>query len=164
MQTPIRTLVMALGNPLRGDDGIGTEILAYVQAHLPYKMDENIVFLDGGTPGFETVLLMEGYTRVLVIDAAQMGLAPGEWRRFSATEVKLRSRDLYLRGTLHYAGLAEALSLGEALGVLPDEIIVFGIEPQAIDWNVGLSAPVTAAVPAVGRAIIQELESCIEYG
>lgn len=55
--------------------------------------------MDAGTPGCEMVLLMQGYHRVIVIDAADMERAPGEWRVFTTEEVQLRSRGLYLRGT-----------------------------------------------------------------
>ncbi len=148
-----QTLVLALGNPLRGDDGLGAAVLEALTA--PAGVD----LLEGGTPGFETILLMEGYARVIVIDAAEMGDTPGAWRRFTPDEVKLESRDLYLRGTLHYAGLAEALTLAEALGVLPSEIIIFGVQPQTIGWEPGLSEAVQAALPAVRAAILQELET-----
>lgn len=147
---------MSLGNPLRGDDGIGEAVLAQLQAAtLPVSVE----LLDGGTPGLETVLLMEGFDRVIVIDAADMDLAPGEWRRFAPETVRLQSRNLYLRGTLHYAGLAEALALGEALGVLPHEIVIFGIQPEQIGWEIGLSPAVANAIPAVCTAILEELHA-----
>jgi hydrogenase maturation protease len=65
--------------------------------------------------------------------------------------------DISLGGTLHYAGLAEALALGEALGVLPKEIVVYGIQPAEIGWSPGLSESVAAAIPAVCEAILSEL-------
>lgn len=150
-----QTLVLALGNPLRGDDGAGTAVLEYLQRNI---LPDAVTLLDGGTPGLETVLLMQGYRRVIIIDAAQMNLSPGDWQRFTPEMVRLQSRDLYLRGTLHYAGLAEALALGEALNLLPPEIVVFGMQPQAIGWEVGLSDPVAAAVPAVAQAIMETID------
>lgn len=150
------TLVLAIGNPLRGDDGVGAAVLEHLtQISLP----SNVTLLDGGTAGFEIVLLMQGYTQVIVIDAADMGLEPGTWRYFEASLVQSQSRDLYLRGTLHYAGLAEALSLGEALGVLPPDIRVFGVQPEEIGWEPGLSEPVQAAIPTVAEAILEELSN-----
>lgn len=149
-----KTLVLALGNPLRGDDGAGAVIIETLQsADLP----AGITLLDGGTPGLETVLLMQGYDHVVVIDAAEMDLPAGSWRCFSPDAVRLQSRDLYLRGTLHYAGLAEALALGEALSLLPPRMTIFGVQPQTIGWEVGLSAPVDAAVPIVSKAILETI-------
>ncbi|MFP4322811.1 MAG: hydrogenase maturation protease [Anaerolineales bacterium] len=148
------TLLLALGNPLRGDDGLGAAALDALAAEAwPAGVD----LLEGGTPGFETILLMQGYARVVIIDAAEMDAAPGDWRRFTPAEVKLGSRDLYLRGTLHYAGLAEALTLAEALGVLPPEIIIYGMQPEHIGWEPGLSGAVQAALPGLCAALLDEL-------
>jgi hydrogenase maturation protease len=149
------TLILALGNPLRGDDGVGTAIIDRLsEAALP----PGVTLLDGGTPGLETVLLLQDHRRVIIVDAADMDCDPGTWKRFvPGDNAHLQPADMLLRGTLHYAGLAEALALGEALGVLPDEIVVYGIQPTEIGWSPGLSEPVQAAIPAVCKAILCEL-------
>lgn len=151
-----RTLLLSLGNPLRGDDGVGAAVLLQLQDK---TIAPHVELLEGGTPGLETVLLMQDFDRVIVIDAADMGLEPGVWQRFTPKMVRLQSRDMYLRGTLHYAGLAEALALGEALDILPQEIVIFGIQPAQIGWEPGLSAAVAAAIPALGAAILDELQA-----
>lgn len=147
--------MLALGNPLRGDDGAGPAIIDYLQEidDLP----EHVDLLDGGTPGLETVLLMQGYDRVIVVDAAEMQLPPGTWRSFSREQIRMQSRDLYLRGTLHYAGLAEALALGEAMDLLPPDILIFGVQPQTIGWEVGLTDPVAAAIPHISTAVLEAI-------
>ncbi|MCZ7546784.1 MAG: hydrogenase maturation protease [Anaerolineae bacterium] len=137
------TLVLALGNPLRGDDGVGAAVLERLaQAGPP----PGATLLDGGTPGLETVLLLQHCARAIIIDAASMGCAPGEWVRFRVDAVQMQPADPTLRGTLHSAGLAEALALGAALGTLPGAVVIYGVEPEAIGWEPGLSAPVAAAV------------------
>lgn len=151
----MRTLVLALGNPLRADDGVGAAVIEQLNTQDPIP---GVDWLDGGTPGFEAVLMMQPYDRVIVVDAADMGDEPGQWRWFNANEVRLKSRDLHLRGTLHYAGLAEALSLGEALGILPPQIDIIGVQPASIDWDMGLCEPVAAAVPDIVQAITTALQ------
>lgn len=66
------TLILGLGNPLRGDDGVGTAVITTLQNE-PLPPDVDVV--DGGTAGLELVLLLQKYRRVLVVDAAEMGLA-----------------------------------------------------------------------------------------
>ena len=151
-----KTLIMGIGNVLRADDGFGS---AVIDALSPIELPENIELLDAGTPGFELVLTMQGYDRVIVIDAADMDCQPGTVRVFTPDEVRLKSGDLYLRGTLHYAGLAEALNLGAALNLLPAAITIIGIQPVNIDWIAGLSAPVAEAIPTVCAAILSRLET-----
>lgn len=145
------TLILALGNPLRGDDGVGAAVLAYLDGHLP----AGVAGLDGGTPGLETVLLLQEYRRAIIIDAADMGLQAGSWRRFRPESLRSGSDDL--RGTLHSAGLAEALALGAALDILPSDIMIFGIQPAVIGWEPGLSPEMATAVPLVAAAIMDEL-------
>ncbi len=149
------TIVLALGNPLRGDDGVGGAVLAALAQ--VESLPGGVTLLDGGTPGLETVLLLDGYRRAIIVDAAAMGLQPGQWRRFDRQQARLHYRDAAFTGTLHHAGLAEALVLGDALQVLPAEIVIYGVQPAALGWMPGLSEPVQRAVPAVCTAILNEL-------
>lgn len=147
----MRILVLALGNPLRGDDGVGTAVLRRLsQSQLP----AHVTLLDGGTPGLETALLWQGYERVIIIDAAEMGAAPGTWRRFAPDDVQLSSASL--QASMHQAGLAEALTLAQALQMLPPQVIIFGVQPAALDWAPGLSDAVTAAIPDLCTAVQNE--------
>lgn len=146
------TLILALGNPLRGDDGIGAAVLEALPA-----LPDDIVRLDGGTPGLELVLTLQGHARVIILDAADLGAPPGTWRLLTADD--LRATDPALAGTLHDAGLAEALQLGAALGVLPPVIQILGIQPAEIGWSPGLSPALAAAVPAVRDAVLELLRA-----
>jgi hydrogenase maturation protease len=148
------TVILALGNPLRGDDGVGAAVLEHLSRG---ALPNTVALLDGGTSGLELVLLLNAYQHVVIIDAAAMGEPPGTWRRFSLAEVRLQAQDMALRGTLHYAGLAEALLLGEALNMLPPQITIFGVQPAATDWEIGLSDAVQAAVPSLSTAILELL-------
>lgn len=147
----MKTLIMGIGNILRGDDGIGS---AVIEALATYTLPEEVTLLDAGTPGFELVLLMQNYDRVIVVDAAEMGCDAGEWRLFQPDQIKREARDMYLRGTLHYAGLAEALNLGEALGILPTRIDIIGVQPETIDWKMGLSSSVSASIEQICATVL----------
>lgn len=157
---PPQTLILALGNPLRGDDGVGEAVLQCLrQVELP----SHVALLDGGTPGLETVLLLKDYQYAIIVDAAEIGLDPGSWRYFSPDEVVLTGAGM--QSTLHYAGLAEALTLGAALEMLPEKVTIYGIQPRAIGWSPGLSAPVQEAVPQVCASILCLLqEEVINHG
>jgi hydrogenase maturation protease len=150
---PSDTLVLALGNPLRGDDGVGAAVLEALAAS--ESLPENVRLLDGGTAGLETVLLMQGYRRVIVVDAAEMGYVPGEWVRIRPDDAQLRLHDA--GGTLHNLGLADALGLGSALGMLPGELVIYGVQPLELGWLTGISEPMRQAIPAICVAILEEL-------
>jgi hydrogenase maturation protease len=148
------TLILGLGNRQRGDDGAGP---AAIDALRGCNLPGAAQLLDGGMPGLEIVLLFEDFERVIVIDAAEMGLAPGQWRRFTPSGAAITVPEGALTGTLHNAGLAEALALARALEVLPPTLIIYGIEPGRLDWQEGLSAPVLDALPYLVRAVRAEL-------
>jgi len=148
------TLVLGLGNPFRGDDGVGAAVVAMLQKrHLP----GGVTVEDAGTPGLELLLLWQGYQRVLIVDAAEMGMQPGLWRRFLLEEADLPFDDVSLQGTLHGVGLAESLALAKALEILPPVMVIYGVQPASIGWSATLSKPVLAAVPALCDAISNEV-------
>ena len=101
---------------------------------------------------------MSEYSRVIVIDAAELLEDPGTWKQFTPDEVRLASGDLHLRGTLHYAGLAEAMNLAAAMDLLSDEIIILGIQPESMEWEIGLTPGVAAVVPDVAARVLKLLQ------
>ena len=149
-----RIVILALGNPLRGDDGAGPEVLHGLQAERDWPAD--VTLIDGGTAGLESALSLSGADRAILIDAGDMGLPPGSWRRVDARQVILQGSDGPFL-SLHQAGLSEALQLGETLGILPAEIALYVIQPENIGWEQGLSEPVQAAVAAVRAAVLDEI-------
>ena len=146
------TLVLGLGNPLRGDDGVGPVVIGWLRER---GLPSGVTVVDEGIASPELVLTLESYRRAIIVDAADMGCAPGEWVRFTPDRVQLKGNNSAL--SLHTAGLADVLALGAALGQLPDEVIIFGVQPAQLEWSPGLSAGVQAAVPVVGRAVLQEI-------
>ena len=147
-------LILGLGNNLRGDDGAGPAIVAALSS---MDLPPHVEITDGGTPGLETVLMLQGYERVIIVDAADMGLQPGQWRRFTPDTAELKSSENKLQGTLHAAGLAEALILAGALDVLPPTLIIYGIQPKSLDWSQDLTEPLKAALPDLINAIVDEI-------
>jgi hydrogenase maturation protease len=145
------TLIIGLGNPLRGDDGVGITVArALAERMLPAGVE----VVDGGTQGLGLVNVMEGRRRVILVDAANIGRAPGRFVRFALDEARLRGDDQPL--SVHAAGLREALLLAQALGTLPDQVVIFGIQPASVDWDDALSPEIEAALPALVEAVLAE--------
>lgn len=151
--SPGHTLIVGLGNPLRGDDGVGIAILDWLAES--GKLPVGVELADGGSAGVGLIPLMQGYRCVIVVDAARMDCLPGEWRRFPLDGAWLASRHEPL--TAHDLGLAEALRLAVTLDLLPPRIALYGVQPEKVGWQPGLSEPVRAAVPPICRAILREV-------
>ncbi len=147
----MRVVVIGLGNPLRGDDGIGPRVVTELRRR---GLPEGVEAIDGGTGGMDLLRLMEGRDAIVVVDAAEMGREPGTFVRFTSEEVRMHLRTG--RFSLHDAGLPEALALASALNHPLPPITFFGVQPGRIGWEEGLSPAVEQAIPALVEAILKE--------
>ena len=149
---PSSVLILGLGNPLRGDDGIGPRVVEELNQH---GLPDGVAAVDGGTGGVGLLGMLEGWSRVVVVDAADVGQEPGEFIRFTSEQAQIAesSDDL----SLHNAGLADALALARALDRSLPPMVIFGIQPERIGWGEGLSPAVEAAFPALVQAILEEV-------
>ena len=70
-----RTVVIGLGNPLMGDDGLGLAALARLSED--WTVPPEVELVDGGTWGMNLLPLIEDAGRLILIDAINVGAAPG---------------------------------------------------------------------------------------
>jgi hydrogenase maturation protease len=148
-------LLIGLGNPDRGDDGVGIEVARRVA--------------EMGWPGVEVLAVPDpsalldtwaGAGRVVVVDAMTSGRAPGSVVSLDVTEGVLPAGGWAAGGT-HALGLAAAIELSRVLGRLPRSLVVVGVEVDAAHATAaegsGLSAEVLAAVGPAVDAVLREL-------
>ncbi|NLF01376.1 MAG: hydrogenase maturation protease [Anaerolineales bacterium] len=145
-------LVIGFGSPFRSDDGVGPRIIEELQV---CALPSYVELIDGGTEGLDIVHLVEGRRKVIVIDAASMGQRPGSFVRFTMNDASLLDhRDAV---SAHVAALGDGLRLAQALGVLPSDVVIFGLQPVSLDWGRGLSPEVEAAVPDLVVSVLAEI-------
>ncbi|MDD5134342.1 MAG: HyaD/HybD family hydrogenase maturation endopeptidase [Phycisphaerae bacterium] len=128
-------IVLGLGNPLMSDEGIG----GFIINRLLEKKDSypNIDFVDAGTGGMSLLHLIEGRKKVIIIDCAYMGKPPGSIVRFTIEQVQSIKKLLHY--SLHEIDILKVIDLAQQLNQCPDEIVIFGIEPEKIELREGLS-------------------------
>jgi hydrogenase maturation protease len=149
-------LILGLGNPLRGDDGIGPRVVEELNRR---GLPEGVTALDGGTGGLDLLHVLEGWERAIIIDAADVRREPGRFARFTPDEVRLvGTTDVT---SFHNAGLAEALALADAVGQPLPELVIFGVQPAHISWGEGLSEVVETALPALVDAVLDEINEFV---
>jgi hydrogenase maturation protease len=119
------------------------------------ELPPHVIVKDGGTPGWGLTAYLQDWTRVILVDAAQMGEAPGSWRRLSLDDLALGDPQAFL--SLHTPGVVEALSLAQALNTLPAEITLYCVEPERTDIGTGLSPAIEAALPELVEKIYQDI-------
>lgn len=156
----MKTLVIGLGNPILGDDGVGWVVLDALQQQLAATPLSSPVELDKlSLGGLSLMERMVGYDQVVLVDAVQTGKLPeGSVRR-------CRLEDLYEPSAGHVSAahdtsLMNALQVGRSLGAsLPQQVAVVTIEAQRVyDFSEELSAPVAGAVPEATQRVLEILD------
>lgn len=146
------TLVIGIGNPLCCDDGLGVRAAELLASE---DLPPGVQVRELGTPGWGLVNHIQGWQRVFLIDAVEMGEEPGVCRRLEASQTQFISANQSI--SLHEPGLADSLALAQALNLMPDEIVLYGIEPSFTGPGDELSPEVTNAIPSIVKTIKQEL-------
>jgi len=151
-ETATGTLVVGLGNPIRGDDGVGWRVVEAVRREVE-DVGAGVDCLAVG--GLALMERLVGTRRAILVDAVTTGHDP------AGTVHSGRLSDIAVRAaghldSAHDVTLPAALDVARALGAevpADDEIRVVTVEVEASDaFADGLSAPVAAAVPvAAGR-------------
>ncbi|MDO9172248.1 MAG: hydrogenase maturation protease [bacterium] len=146
--------LIAVGNPLYGDDGVGAAVLERARATDAFPGAE---LIDAGTDALSLIDRFADEELHVIVDAARMGLEPGRVVRFAPGEVALGLAGDRL--SLHGFGLAEAFALAERIDRLPRRLVIVGVEPQTLEIDRGLSDAVASAVPEVLEIIKAEVHS-----
>jgi hydrogenase maturation protease len=94
-----------------------------------------------------------GFPRLLVIDAVDVGEAPGTVVRFEGGALD----GLPGKPTVHQLGFADLMVAMKLLGDSPEEVVVLGVQPMSTDWGAELTAPVQNALAPLLDGVIAQL-------
>jgi len=142
--SPLRTLVLGLGNPIRGDDGVGWRVVEMVMKNLPKvkkpsegkseSTDPHPALPQGGREqkeesqegreqievdmlaggGLNLMERLVDYDRAILVDAIQGGKEPGSVQVFPLEALDNPSAGHL--GSTHETNLLTALEIGRSLG------------------------------------------------
>ncbi|MGZ9234350.1 MAG: hydrogenase maturation protease [Anaerolineales bacterium] len=177
----MKTIVIGLGNPILGDDGIGWKVAEEVKKQLsspsprlrhrsPTRAEPDgeagrgagdegdnveVDFLSLG--GLSLMEHLVGYERAILIDAIASDQAQGSVILSKLSEMPDFSA-LHTTST-HDTSLQNALKLGKSMGAnLPEDVTVVGIVTnQVYDFSEELSPPVAEAIPKAAKIVMDLL-------
>lgn len=139
-------LIIGCGNLLRGDDGVGPILVRHLWER---GVPDGARLVDGGTAGMDVAFQMRGAQRVVIVDAAATGAAPGTVYRVPGAELAelpplqgLHTHSFRWDHAIAFARWA----LGDAC---PGDIEVFLIEAGGVQLDADLTQPVEAAMEQV---------------
>lgn len=148
----VRCLV-GIGNYMAGDDGVGPHVVEHVVAN---GLDRDFTAVDLSTDALSLVAYLNADTEaVLVVDAAHLGLAPGDFRFFTPDEVETQKELTGL--TTHEGDVLKVLELARVAGYAIPPFAIMGIEPCDMGNGMTLSECLTERVPAYAAAAIEHL-------
>jgi len=151
---PIRTLVIGLGNPLMGDDGAGVAVLELLRAD--WEIPPEVELIDGGTWGMNLLPLVESTRHLILVDAIRSGAVPGT---LTVLERNQLPRYFALKLSPHQIDLREILALAELRGLLPEDLVAIGIEPEQVEMEMRLSPRVSAGLGKLADLVTERLEA-----
>lgn len=163
---PLKTLIIGLGNPILGDDGVGWVVAQEVERQLSSVVatrsggESSVTIECLSLAGISLMERMIGYERVILIDSLNTGRHPqGAVVTFSLDSLE----DLTYghSASAHDLSLKRALELGRCMGAaLPADVAVQVVAIEAVhvyDFTEELTPPVAAAVPQAVQAVMKLL-------
>ena len=153
----MKTLILGIGNPFLGDDGVGFHIAQRLANGIK---DDNIDVRDTGMDGLNLLELIVGYDKVIIIDAimAEKGEA-GETYRFGPEKI---ASTVHPTTSPHHANLATAIEIGKKYLTeqMPREIVVFAVAIEEVTKvTEEMTVEVEEAVPVAVNLILEEIEA-----
>ena len=142
-------LVIGLGNPLMGDDGIGPRIVEELRGNP--RLPECAEVMDGGTDLLQCASQIEGRSRVVLIDAIHDGSEPGTVSVFDESFAGLDESQHHAHGL----SAVEAVGLLKLIAPVPFRLIGISIASAGVDRE--LSPTLRAAMPTILERVVREL-------
>lgn len=142
--------VLGIGSPF-GEDQVGWRVAEALKT--PLSIYQHVIIECHDRPGVRLIELMSEASTVFIIDAVKSNSEVGTIHRFDITEIFESEH----RFSTHDIGVFQALQLASALHSLPENIIVYGIEIDTIEFGSNLSEPISDAIEQVVTQLKNEI-------
>lgn len=153
MDDRTEVLVLGIGNVLWADEGFG--VRAVEALHEAWVFPAGVHLMDGGTLGLGLFEDVARARRVLVFDAIDFRLAPGELRVLRGGEVPTWGTS---RLSPHQNGFNDVLALAQLRGESPELVTAIGVQPVTLDdFGGSLRPEVKARLPEVLALAVAEI-------
>jgi len=146
-----KTVVLGLGNILHSDDGAGAHVVKRLREDA--RVPEEVSLIEGGTLGLELLPYIWSCSRLIVIDAVDVGEAPGTVVRMSGEELN----SLPGNSSVHQLGVSDLLVALRMLARRQPDVVLLGVQPASTDWSTELSPAVAAAIDCLVATTVREV-------
>lgn len=147
-------VVIAFGNTLRGDDGVGPLIGEMIAAaELP-----RVQVVSNIGDGARAVDAWTDVRTAYLVDSASSGAPPGTIHRFDGLAEPI-PESVFRGCSTHCFGVSTSIELGRALDRLPDRLVVYGVEGEDFSFGAGVTDRVREAARNLANRLLRELTS-----
>lgn len=123
------TLILGIGNLLWADEGFGVRCVERLNA--AYEFGGGVRLMDGGTQGMFLLPWVSKAARLLIFDAIDFGLAPGELRSIRDGDVPQYMGAKKM--SMHQTGFQEVLASARLISDRPQQLALIGVQPERLD-------------------------------
>lgn len=158
METQMKPiLIIGIGNILLKDEGAGIHVVEKIKG---MQAPPHVEVLDGSTETVSLAYILENRKKVIAVIALRGGGAPGSVYRFTGKDIE-EKRKGHCR-SIEEQKFADHLKMTLSLGTRPDEVVIFGIEPEdtgekTLRLEIGLSPAIEAKIPEIVEMVMQEI-------
>ena len=152
----METVVLGLGNVLHADDGAGAQVIKRLREDA--RVPRDVSLIEGGTLGLELLPYVWDCSRLIVIDAVEVGQAAGTLVRMSGEELN----SLPGNSSVHQLGVSDLLVALRMMARRQPAVVLLGVQPGNTDWSTELSPAVSEAMDALAEAAIRELRQKVQ--
>lgn len=146
--------IIGVGNILMQDEGIGPKVTEFLKTK--YFFDPQIEIIDGGTLGLDLLPYIEKFKKIILIDVVDFHKEPGYIKVLRGEEIPP-----YLKTKLsvHHVGVQDLLEVARFMEVMPEELVLVGIQPETIDLGLDLSETVAGKIHELVNEVLKILNS-----
>jgi len=138
-----------------GDDGVGP---AVVDALRSGGAGDRAELIDAGLAFSEVLCDLDPGQPLVIVDAVRGGGPPGSIYRLHPGDLLAEGGPTSRAVSLHEISVLPALRMEELSGRRFNDVTIFGVEPETVEWGEGLSQPVARAV----RKLLNEIRRYLD--
>jgi len=146
----MKTLILGVGNFLLKDEGVGIHV---VQALEKENLPPDVSLMDGGTGGLHLLGLLQGYDRIIMIDATLDDNPPGTARMIQPRH----SSDFPPLMSAHEIGLRDMIGVMCLTNNLPEILLIVISVTNIKEIGTGLSPEIQAGLPEIMQLVKNQL-------
>ena len=145
--------IIGVGNYSMADDGIGLRIVEHIARN---GLDRGFEAVDLADEGVRLLFYLNEETeKIVLVDAVDLGLPPGEYRLFNPEDVA--STKEVKRLTTHESDILEVLRFAKSLGHHLPSITILGVQPGDLSPRMELSPALRERFDTYLRVALEEV-------